>query len=93
MTTDHNYGLPPAVYGDESYAATWGLGWDVRRDKMDNVGILRSPRAFDHSGYCCTNVTCDPDADIVLAFFTVCKTDCYMNTSNFCNMVISAVDD
>jgi CubicO group peptidase (beta-lactamase class C family) len=93
MTTDHNSGLSPAYWHGEHFGANWGLGWDIRCDKNDDSGILRSARSFDHCGYCCCNITCDPAADVVLAYFTVCKTDSYTNSSHFHNMVIGSIDD
>lgn len=33
----------------------------------------------------------DPEADVVAAYFTVCKTDTYYKASNFNNMVLGAI--
>lgn len=92
ITTDHNTELPKCEFNGEILDGIWGLGWNVRGSKKDDCGILRSPRSFEHGGFGCVRLLCDPDADIVVAYFTVCKTDCYWNLSLFNNMIIGAID-
>lgn len=93
LTADHNYSLPPAEYKGEKFDSTWGLGWNVLKDKKDDTGLLHSPRSFEHGGYGGTRLLCDPNADIAAAYFTVNYSERYWNISNFNNMVIAAIDD
>lgn len=93
MTTDHNPTVPPAIFHNEKFDSWWGLGWNVSKGKKDCTGMLWSPLAFEHCGYCCTKLTCDPAYDIVTAFFTASKTDCFKYFPNFNNMIIGAIDD
>ena len=93
ITSDHNSRIPPSVWDGVTYDSTWGLGWNVKGIKKDDSGILKSAGSFDHSGFGCCKLLCDPEADLVAAYFTVCMTDCHWNASKFYNMVIGAIDD
>lgn len=91
MITDHNFRLEDAVYDGEAIASTWGLGWNLRGRKKDDSGILRSASSFEHAGFGCCKLLCDPEADVVAAYFTVCKTNTFFMASNFNNMVLGAI--
>jgi CubicO group peptidase (beta-lactamase class C family) len=91
LTANQNMGLADSVYQDETFDSSWSLSWNVRRAKKDDGGMLRSPSAFNHGGYGCVQLMCDPVYDLVTAFFTVCKTDTYYKAANFVNMVIGAI--
>ena len=93
LVANHNGKLPPAVYDGEEFDSSWGLGWNVKESKKDDSGILRSPRSFEHAGFGCTRLLCDPDADVVAAYFTVCITDTYVNLNRFNNIVIGAINE
>lgn len=93
LTSDHNYHLPIAEYKGEAFDSTWGLGWNVLKDKKDDTGLLHSHRSFEHGGYGGTRLLCDPDADITAAYFTVNYSERYWHLSNFNNMVIAAIAD
>ncbi|NLO40010.1 MAG: beta-lactamase family protein [Ruminiclostridium sp.] len=92
MTSDHNFHLADASYNEETVASTWGLGWNLRGRKKDDSGILRSTGSFEHGGFGCCKLLCDPEADIVAAYFTVCRTDTYFMASNFNNIVLGAIN-
>lgn len=91
MTINHIAELPPNEYEGEVFDSSWGLGWNVRSMKKDDAGILRSPNSFEHAGFGGSRLLCDPDADVVAAYFTVC--DSYVHIASFNNMVIGAIDD
>lgn len=67
MLSDHNAGVP--AINDPAFAI-WGLGWNLRRNKKDDSGMLRSPLAFDHGGWAGTKIIADPEEDLTLAIFT-----------------------
>ncbi|HWT73804.1 MAG TPA: serine hydrolase domain-containing protein [Mobilitalea sp.] len=93
ITSDHNQKLAAAVYEGETFDSTWGLGWNVRGRKKDDSGMIRSAGSYEHGGFGCCKLYCDPEADVVAAYFTVCKTDTYYKSSNFFNMVLGALVD
>lgn len=88
ITSDHNSHMSAASYGGETFDSTWGLGWNVKGSKKDDSGILRSASSFEHGGFACTKLLCDPEEDLVAAYFTVCKEDNFWNASKFNNIVI-----
>jgi len=74
MTRNHNEGVPMEEE-DASFAA-WGLGLNIRMDKKDDSGLLRSEFCLDHGGWAGTKVIIDPEEDITAAIFTAeYKTD------------------
>jgi len=67
MTRNHNEGVP--AEGDITFAA-WGLGLNIKLDKKDDTGILRSHCCLDHGGWAGTKIIFDPEEDITAAIFT-----------------------
>lgn len=90
---DHNAKVPEAEFHGEIFESTWGLGWNVKGTKKDDSGMLRSARSFQHGGFGGAKLLCDPDADIVIAYFAVSKMDSSSNTALCNNMVIGAIDE
>lgn len=94
LTTDQNYRISQVLYEDNHAEASWNswsLGWNIRGRKKDDSGNLRSPESFEHGGFGCVKLLCDPVADVVAAYFTVCKTDTYYKASYFNNLVLGAI--
>jgi CubicO group peptidase (beta-lactamase class C family) len=93
MTTDHNAKLPPSFWGDRWLSCSWGLGWNVCFGKKDDLGLLRSPRAYDHAGAGGGRLIIDPDNSLVAAFYVVEKTAMsYEYQSTVANILYSALD-
>ncbi|HKL98946.1 MAG TPA: serine hydrolase domain-containing protein, partial [Mobilitalea sp.] len=92
ITSDHNQQVSASTYHGETFESTWGLGWNVKGTKTDDAGMLRSAGSFEHGGFATTKLLCDPEADIVAAYFTVCKEDKAINAAKFNNMVIGAIE-
>ena len=67
MTRNHNDGV--ASNGSVAYAA-WGLGWNIRMDKKDDSGLLRTVSCLDHGGWAGTKIVADPGEDVTAAIFT-----------------------
>lgn len=55
--------------------------------------MLCSPQTFEHCGFAACKITCDPAADVVIAYFTACKIDHYVNAYNANNLVLGALAD
>jgi len=72
LTANHNTGLPLAYHNGGIFDPAWGLGWNMG-SKKDDAGMLRSASSFEHGGFGCVKLLCDPQADIVAAFFTVSR--------------------
>lgn len=68
MRTNHNQGV--LSNGSEEYAS-WSMGWNVKGNKKDGDGILRSPNSIDHTGYAGTKILIDPDRNLTMASFSV----------------------
>ena len=47
----------------------WGLGWNYRGTKVDDLGILRSANAVDHSGWGSHKIVLEPDHDLVVIIY------------------------
>ena len=92
LLRNHNVGLPYTLYNGGTYDASWGLGWSLG-SKKDDAGMLRSPLSFEHGGFGCVKLLCDPEYSIVAAFFTVSIKDDYPYAAHFNNMVLGALDD
>jgi CubicO group peptidase (beta-lactamase class C family) len=92
LTRDHNIGITGSGYfgTDDS---SQGLGWNIKGLKQDGFGMLRSAGSYEHGGFGCCTLMIDPEADIVAAYFTVCRTDTYEKAANFCNLIIGALTD
>ena len=76
LTANHNTGLPLAYHNGGIFDPAWGLGWNMG-SKKDDAGMLRSASSFEHGGFGCVKLLCDPQVDIVAAFFTVSIEDNY----------------
>jgi CubicO group peptidase (beta-lactamase class C family) len=93
MTTDHNAKLPPSFWGTRWLSCSWGLGWNVCFGKKDDLGLLRSPRAYDHAGAGGGRIMIDPDNNLVVAFYVVEHTAMsYEYQSTVANILYSALD-
>lgn len=66
MLTNQNNGVPSN--GDVHYSS-WGLGWNIRGEKKDDVGNLRSPACLDHGGWAGAKIVCDPETGLTLAIY------------------------
>lgn len=71
MTKDHNEKLPEAFWFGRFLGCNWGLGWDVKNGKKDDLGMLRSDRSYNHGGYGGSRLLIDPDAELVVAIYMV----------------------
>jgi CubicO group peptidase (beta-lactamase class C family) len=69
ILTDYNYAIPDSVWNGETLKSTWGLGWNIRGDKIDDSGLIRSAQAFNHSGHGGAMIFGDPQYDVGLSFF------------------------
>ena len=67
MTRNHNGDVSTGA--DNIYAA-WGLGWNIRCDKKDDTGLLRSANCIDHGGWAGTKFVIDPEEELTAAIFT-----------------------
>lgn len=67
MTRDHNSKVPPSDWFGRVFGANWGLGWDLKGDKTDDHGFLRSPRSYNHGGFGGACLLMDPDYDLVFS--------------------------
>ena len=67
MCKNHNTGVPS---DGDIYYSSWGLGLNIRGEKKDDSGILRSPRCLDHGGWAGTKIVLDPETDVTAAIFT-----------------------
>jgi CubicO group peptidase (beta-lactamase class C family) len=94
MTRDHNEGVP-VDEGDAAFAS-WGLGFNIKLDKKDDSGMLRSHYTLDHGGWAGTKVILDSEEDITAAIFTAeYKTDVKPNASIYgkiINVLYSALE-
>ena len=68
MIKNHNKGVP-VPDGDQAFAS-WGLGLNIKMDKKDDSGMLRSRYCLDHGGWAGTKFIIDPEEDITAAIFT-----------------------
>ena len=69
MTRNHNGDVNFEKKAENIYAA-WGLGWNIRCEKKDDTGLLRSANCIDHGGWAGTKFVVDPDFDLTAAIFT-----------------------
>ena len=66
MIRNHNQGIAP-----DNPFAPWALGWNIRDNKKDDSGILRSSNCIDHGGWAGTKIIIDPEEKVTMAIFTV----------------------
>lgn len=93
LTADHNAKLPASYWGKRWLSSSWGLGWNVCFGKKDDMGLLRSDRAFDHAGAGGARLLIDPDNSLVVAMYLVEKEEMsYENQSRVANIIYSALD-
>jgi CubicO group peptidase (beta-lactamase class C family) len=71
MTKDQNEKLPDTYWQDRRLRSNWGLGWDIKNGKKDDLGMLRSERSYNHGGYGGARLLIDPDAELVVAIYMV----------------------
>ena len=94
MFDNHNIGVISG--GSEEYAS-WSMGWNVKGNKKDGDGILRSAKSIDHTGYAGSKILMDPELDLTLASFSV-ENIFYMEpefiniNGRVVNMLISAIN-
>lgn len=67
MTRNHNAKVPPSDWFGRVFGANWGLGWDLKGDKTDDHGFLRSPNSYNHGGFGGACLLIDPDYDLVFS--------------------------
>jgi CubicO group peptidase (beta-lactamase class C family) len=69
LTRNHNAGLQDTFWLGRYLGASWGLGWDVKENKIDDLGMLHSPRSYNHGGYGGARLLVDPDYDLVMSIY------------------------
>jgi CubicO group peptidase (beta-lactamase class C family) len=94
MTKDMNEKLPPSQWLGRELSSSWGLGWDVKNGKIDDLGMLRSERSYNHSGYGGARLLVDPDAELVVSMYMCEKHPESYNDDmgNFTNILYSSLD-
>ncbi|MCL2420559.1 MAG: beta-lactamase family protein [Defluviitaleaceae bacterium] len=95
FTTNHNAKIPPAFWLARSLSSNWAFGWNIRDDKKDDMGMLRSNKAYDHAGAGGARLMIDPEHDLVMAFYIVepdDETKPYPLHSRIANIIYSALD-
>lgn len=93
MTADYNQSIPPSFWKGSWFGSSWGYGWNVRSSKFDDMGVLRSARAYDHAGYGGARLLVDPENDLVAAFYMVDQLDeDYILHGKVTDIVYSALD-
>jgi len=93
FTSNHNADIPLNFWFSRWLSANWGLGWNVRDGKKDDMGLLRSNRAYDHAGYGGARLLVDPDFDLVVSFYLVdFEEKPYPLHSRITNIIYSALD-
>ena len=96
MLKNYNERLPVAFYNGEWLSPAWGLGWNVRCGKIDDAGMLRSDRSFEHGGYGGSKILGDPHFDVSIAFFgshPAENPDWNWSGAHVNNMVFAAIGD
>jgi CubicO group peptidase (beta-lactamase class C family) len=71
--------------------SSWGYGWNVRSNKKDDAGILRSALCYDHGGTGGTSIFIDPENGLFYIFFGITRKKTVRDL--FSNMITSAVID
>ncbi|MDR0490811.1 MAG: beta-lactamase family protein [Oscillospiraceae bacterium] len=77
LTKNHNSTVPDSLWFGRWLAANWGLGWDIKgENKIDELGMLRGARSYNHGGYGGARLLVDPDYDLVLAIY-MCEKEAF----------------
>lgn len=77
---------------DDPFSA-WGLGWNLRGEKKDDSGILRSAKAFDHGGWPGSKVLVDPTYGLTAAYCTARYVDVPFGLhARLINMLVSSME-
>ncbi len=93
LTADHNAELPASYWGKRWLSSSWGLGWNVCYGKKDDMGLLRSRKAFDHAGLGGARLMIDPEYELVVSMYLVEKEEmAYDNQSRVANIIYSALE-
>lgn len=94
MTRDHNAKVPPSDWFGRVFGANWGLGWDLKGDKTDDHGFLRSPKSYNHGGFGGACLLMDPEYDLVFSgyFCEVLETSQNDDFGPVFNILYSAFD-
>jgi CubicO group peptidase (beta-lactamase class C family) len=94
MTKDMNEKLPPSQWLGRELSSSWGLGWDVKNGKIDDLGMLRSERSYNHCGFGGARLLVDPDAELVVSMYMCEKRPESFNDDmgNFTNILYSSLD-
>ena len=93
MTRDLNTHLPPGAWKGRYLGCNWGLGWDIKGDKIDDHGFIRSGRSYNHSGFGGATLLIEPDADLVIScYFVEEQEDSYGDYGPAFNIIYSALD-
>jgi CubicO group peptidase (beta-lactamase class C family) len=94
MTQDQNAKLPESSWFGRILGSNWGLGWDVKNGKKDDLGMLRSDRSYNHGGYGGSRLLIDPDAELVAAIYMVEQREesLYDDMGPAVNVLYSALD-
>ena len=75
LTKNHNKGLPDSFWLGHWLGANWGLGWDIKEDKIDDLGMLHSESSYNHGGYGGARLLIDPEYDLVVMTYMCEKSD------------------
>jgi CubicO group peptidase (beta-lactamase class C family) len=93
LTSDHNDGLPASFWFGRWLGANWGLGWNVRCRKNDDMGMLRSSKSFDHGGLGGARLLVDPESGLVVSLYLVDRDErISTNLARVINIIYSALD-
>jgi CubicO group peptidase (beta-lactamase class C family) len=69
LTKNHNVGVPDSFWFGRWLSSSWGLGWDVKGDKIDDLGMLHSAKSYNHGGYGGARLLIDPEYDLVVSIY------------------------
>ncbi|MDR3150056.1 MAG: beta-lactamase family protein [Oscillospiraceae bacterium] len=69
LTRNHNNGIPSSFWFGRMLTSSWGLGWDIKEDKIDDTGMLHSPSSYNHGGFGGAKLLVDPEYDLVLSMY------------------------
>lgn len=94
MTTDQNKGLPISFWFGRWMSCAWGLGWNLRCGKNDDLGLLRSQSTYDHGGAGGARLFIDPENGLVVSLYMADKDrfNAYPNHSRVANIIYSALN-
>jgi len=69
MTRDWNGKVPPSMWFGRLIETNWGLGWDLKCNKVDDHGFTRSPRSYNHGGFGGACLLIEPEEDMVVSCY------------------------